>query len=64
MGIDQYNQHYDNLGKYPRKTLLERLGATGASKMYVDKLDGASVHCGYIIQGLWIKLYKLEPIEK
>ena len=64
MGIDQYGNHYDDLGKYPRKALLEQLGYKNASKMYVDKKDGSSVHIGYIIGGNWITLYKVEPIEK
>jgi hypothetical protein len=34
MGIDQYGQTYHNLGKYPRKELLERLGYKNAKKMY------------------------------
>ena len=64
MGIDQYRQTYHNLGKYPRKELLERLGYTKAHKMYRDKKDGSSVHCGYVIGGLWIDLYTVEPFER
>jgi len=44
MGIDQYGQTYHDLGKYPRKGLLEKLGGGKASKMYVDKrTDLASI---------------------
>lgn len=64
MGIDQYGQHYDDLGKYPRKELLKRLYRKSARKMYKDKKDGSSVHCGYIIGGCWITLYKVLPFEK
>lgn len=64
MGIDQYGQHFDDLGKYPRKTLLERLGRKRASKMYVDKKDGSTVHIGYVIAGHWITLYNVERREK
>jgi hypothetical protein len=32
MGIDQYGQIYHNLGKYPRKELLNRLGYKKAEK--------------------------------
>lgn len=64
IGFDQYNQLYDTLGKFPRKELLYRLGATRADKMYVDKKDGSTVHNGYIINGLWITLYKIVPFEK
>lgn len=64
MGIDQYGQTYHGLGKYPRKGLLEALGATSASKMFVDKKDGSHKHIGYIVRGLWITLYKVERFEK
>jgi hypothetical protein len=64
IGIDQYGQTYHNLGKYPRKELLAQLGYKNAQKMYRDKNDGASVHCGYIVGRYWITLYKIEPIER
>lgn len=63
LGIDQYGHNYNNLGKHPRKALLEMLSATSAQKMYQDKEDGSVVHCGYIIRGLWISLYKIELWE-
>ena len=53
MGIDQYGQTYRDLGKYPRKELLNRLGYKKAEKMYRDKKDGSVVHCGYVIGGNW-----------
>jgi hypothetical protein len=64
MGIDQYGKTYHNLGKYPRKALLERLGYTTAQKMYRDKRDGSTAHCGYVIGRMWIELYKVEPFER
>jgi hypothetical protein len=64
MGIDQYGQTYHHLGKYPRKELLERAGYTNARKMYRDKKDGSTVHCGYVIGRFWIELYKVEPFER
>ena len=64
MGIDQYGQSYHNLGKYPRKELLSRLGYKKADKMYRDKKDGSTVHVGYVIGRLWIDLYKIEPFER
>jgi hypothetical protein len=64
IGIDQYNQTYHDLGDYPRKELLKRLGHTHANKMYVDKKDGSSVHIGYVIGGLWITLYRIERFGK
>ena len=63
MGIDQYGQHYDDLGLYPRKELLSRLGASYAQKIFVDNNNGSTVHVGYIVNGLWITLYKVAPIE-
>jgi hypothetical protein len=64
IGRDQYNQTYHNLGAYPRKELLHRLGHTHADKMYVDKKDGSVVHIGYVIGGLWITLFCIKPFEK
>ena len=61
MGIDQYGQTYHNLGPYPRKALMDRLGRSSASKMYVDGKDGIAIHVGYVIAGLWITLYNIEP---
>jgi hypothetical protein len=61
MAIDQYGTTYHNLGAYPRKTLLERLGSRSAEKMYMDDSTGESQHVGYIINRLWLTLYKIEP---
>jgi hypothetical protein len=59
IGIDQYGQHY-YINKHPRKELLEQLGASHASKMYID--DG--VHTGYVIQNLWIDVFKIKPFKE
>ncbi len=64
MAIDQYGTTYHNLGPHPRKELLERLGYKKANKMYVDTKDGQTVHIGYVIGGLWLTLYKVEPYRK
>lgn len=64
MAIDQYGHTYHDLGKHPRKALLERLGSSKAHKMYVDTKDGQTVHVGYVIGGLWLTLYKVEPYRK
>lgn len=58
MGIDQYGRTYHNLGRWPRRELLNRLGRKRASKMYVDR-DGSVVHAGYVIAGLWVTLYSV-----
>jgi hypothetical protein len=61
MAIDQYGQTYHGIGPHPRKRLLEILGAKHADKMYVDGKDGKAIHIGYIIRGLWLTIYKVEP---
>ena len=33
-------------------------------KMYQDKKDGTTVFCGYVIGGLWLQLYEVQPVEK
>lgn len=64
MAIDQYGHAYHGLGEHPRKELMERLARSSAQRMYVDKKDGRTVHIGYIIGGLWLTLYKVEPFEQ
>lgn len=56
LAIDQYGQHY-KIEKHPRKELLEQLGASNASKMYVDTKDGKQKHVGYVVAGLWLNVY-------
>jgi hypothetical protein len=63
MGVDQYGQTYHNLGEHPRKALLAKMGRKHASKMYVDRA-GKPYHTGYIIAGLWIRVYKVEDWSK
>lgn len=62
MAIDQYGQTYHGL-EHPRKDLLEKLGASHAEKMYVDKKGGGAAHVGYVIRGLWLTLYEITPVE-
>lgn len=64
MAIDLYGNTFHNLGKYPRKALLERLGYKSAQKMYVTNKDGETIHTGYVIGGNWITLYKIEAFER
>jgi hypothetical protein len=64
MGIDQYGGMYHDLGEYPRKELMNRLFRKNAQKMYRDKKDGSSLHCGYVVGQYWITLYEVEPIER
>lgn len=63
MAIDQYGNTYHGL-KHPRKDLCERLCRSHVEKMYQDKKDGTTVFCGYVIGGLWLQLYEVQPVEK
>ena len=63
MAIDQHGHAYHGL-TYPRRDLLARLDRQHADKMYRDKLDGSTVHIGYVIAGYWLALYKVTPWEK
>ena len=63
MAIDQYGETYHGL-TYPRKDLLERLCRTHADKMYTDMKDGSTKHIGYIIAGLWLRVYEVKPMYR
>ena len=58
IAIDQHGRAY-RLTKYPRKELLELLGATGAQKIYRDTVSGEVKHVGYLIRGLWLDVFRL-----
>lgn len=62
LAIDQYGGKY-LLSEHPRKELLALLGMSKAEKMYVDGPDGQASHVGYVIGGLWLRIYKLTPWE-
>jgi hypothetical protein len=63
MAIDQYGQTYHGLN-HPRKDLMERIGSKHVEKMYVDGKDGIPCFVGYVIGGLWLSLYEVNPIRK
>ena len=63
MSIDQYGQTYHDLGKHPLKELMDRLGCRKNSKMYCDKIDGTTVHVGYVIGQHWCRLYEVKPFQ-
>lgn len=63
MAVDQYGNTFHGL-RHPRKDLMERIGCAHTEKMYLDRKDGSIVHVGYVIGGLWLTLYKVEPVEK
>ena len=48
---------------FPRKALLERLGAKSARKMYVDRADNKTVHIGYVVGQQWFTLYEVHSWE-
>lgn len=60
MALDQHGQTYHNLGAYPRKALMERLGARHCSKMYI----GEGIHIGYVINQLWLSVYEVKPFRE
>lgn len=63
IGIDQYGQSYKLYSDFPRKELMEILCYKRAQKMYCDTKNG-SMHTGYVIGGLWIRLYKVTCIAE
>jgi len=57
MYLDQYGHpHWARTVK----ELRESIGGA-ISKMYVDKKDGRTVHCGYVVGSLWLTAYA--PVE-
>ncbi|MFA7254456.1 MAG: hypothetical protein WC107_07980 [Patescibacteria group bacterium] len=64
IAIDQHGNTHKLYTKFPRKELIEKLGATSAQKMYVDGKQGKSYHVGWIISGLWLTVYKVTPMRK
>ena len=63
MGIDQYGNHFHGL-THPRKDLIDKLGGSSASKMYVDMKDGSTKHVGYVVNTHWVTLYEVKPFER
>lgn len=63
MAIDQRGTTYHDLGPHPRAELLRRLHRKSAHKMYVDRKSGGSKHIGYVIAGLWLRVYKVQDWE-
>ena len=58
LGVDQYGHCYPFL-IHPRKELIEKIGVSHVSKMYVDKKSGEIAHVGYVIGGLWVELFEM-----
>jgi hypothetical protein len=57
--IDQYGQP---VWARTVRELRERAGGGRVSKMYSDKLDGRTVHAGYVVGQRWFSAYR--PVEK
>ena len=55
--------HLNNPDKPPRGQLLAKLGATHATKVYVDSSDGKSHHVGYIVNNEWFTIYEVHGWE-
>ena len=58
--IDQYGQH---VWARTVKELREHCGGGRVSKMYVDKKDGRTVHCGYVVGPRWLNRFAVAPVE-
>lgn len=65
MAIGHYGStiHLNNPDKPPRGQLLAKLGATHATKTYVDRSDGKSHHVGYIVNNEWFRIYEVHGWE-
>lgn len=55
---DQYGRTHHDLGRHPRKKLLELYGRKHAERMYVDR-KGQRFHVGYIIAGHWLRVFEV-----
>ena len=60
LAIDQYGQHHPLVTSHPRKELMGRLCRRHCAKMYADQEDGSSAHVGYVIGGLWLRVFGVE----
>ena len=63
MAVDQYGTTFHGL-QHPRKDLLEKVGRSHASKMFVDTKAGQTLHVGYIIGQQWFTVYEVNRMEK
>jgi len=59
MAIDQYGQTYHIGNNPPRKWLLDCFDRQHVEKMYVDTEQGSVRHVGYVIAGLWLRVYRV-----
>lgn len=64
MAIDQFGNTLHNLGKYPRKALMEKNGVKSCKKMYCDTTSGESYHRGWVVSGHWYSVYEVIPMRR
>lgn len=64
MAIDQYGATFHNLGRFPRRELLERLDRKSSKKMYQDGTDQTTFQTGWIIAGLWLSVFEVTPMRR
>lgn len=57
--IDQYN---NIVWAKTRKELLKKLGYKSCHKMYRDKKDGTSAHCGYVVGQQWLSAFTTSEV--
>lgn len=57
--LDQYGHFW--IASTVRE-LCDRLGYSRASKMYIDKKDGSTVHIGYVVGPHWCAMF--QPVER
>ena len=51
------DQHGDLVWARTVKELREKVGGGRVGKMYVDKKDGRTVHCGYVVGRRWFSRF-------
>ena len=59
MAVDQSGQTYHIGNNSPRKWLLDYFGKSRATKMYVDCKNGTIKHTGYVINDMWLRIYRI-----
>lgn len=59
--IDQYGNHFWAQSVINLRKQIG-LGGSRVAKMYVDKKDGRTMHCGYIVGKHWLTAYL--PFER
>ena len=55
------DQHGDLVWARTVTELREKVGGGRVGKMYVDKKDGRTVHCGYVVGRRWFS--RFAPVE-